>query len=116
MAPGLSLSVGLPFVLLPSGTIPTATSTLMALRATGARHVMTVPSILEDIIRDADAETLAMLGQLDFLAVGGAPMKEAVMQEVIRAQIKILNHWGRRKCLVSLSTHSFVPNQAPWRH
>jgi hypothetical protein len=56
--------------------------------------MLTVPSIVQDILRNREADGLAMLRQLEILAIGGAPMKESVIQELVRAKVKILNHWG----------------------
>ncbi|KAK2463766.1 hypothetical protein APHAL10511_004204 [Amanita phalloides] len=94
LAPCLSLSIGMPFVLLPSSTIPTACSVLTALRRTGARCMLTVPSIVEDILRSLEADGLEILCRLEILVIGGAPMKESVLQELAKARVNILNHWG----------------------
>ncbi|PFH48597.1 hypothetical protein AMATHDRAFT_81705 [Amanita thiersii Skay4041] len=106
LAPCLSLSIGMPFVLLPSSTIPTGRSALTALQSTGARYMLTVPSIVEDILRltaaphtsnkdDKDNDdNLAILRQLEILAIGGAPMKEFTTRELVKAGVNLLNHWG----------------------
>ncbi|KAF8627100.1 hypothetical protein AX15_004541 [Amanita polypyramis BW_CC] len=94
LAPCLSLSIGMPFVLLPSSTIPTARFTAIALQATGARYMLTVPSIVEDILQAYGAGGLEILRQLEILAVGGAPIKDSVVQDLTRAGINFLNHWG----------------------
>ncbi|KAF8625926.1 hypothetical protein AX17_006652 [Amanita inopinata Kibby_2008] len=94
LAPCLSLSIGMPFVLLPPSMIPTGQCTLMALQSTGARYMLTVPSIVEDILRLPEVDGLAVLRQLEILAIGGAPMKESIAQELVQSNIKILNHWG----------------------
>ena len=56
--------------------------------------MLTVPSIVQDILRSHEADGLAMLRQLEILAIGGAPMKESVIQELVRAKVNFLNHWG----------------------
>ena len=84
----------MPFVLLPSSIIPTARSTVIALRATGARYMLTVPSIVEDILQVHGADGLAILRQLEILAIGGAPIKDSVLQDLVQARINLLNHWG----------------------
>lgn len=94
LAPCLSLSIGMPFALLPSTTVPTAKSALSALRATGARYMLTVPSILEDILRATDADGLDNLRDLHFLVIGGAPVKASINRTLVRARVNVLNHWG----------------------
>jgi len=73
---------------------------MTALRVTGARYMLTVPSIVQDILRNREADGLAMLRQLEILAIGGAPMKESVIQELVRAKVKLLNHWGMFRILI----------------
>ncbi|TFK36292.1 hypothetical protein BDQ12DRAFT_687165 [Crucibulum laeve] len=94
LAPSLSLSVGMPFVLPPASIIPTAKSTLSALRSVNARSMLSVPSIVEDILKSPDAGAVDTLKGLDFIAIGGAPMKEAVGQTLVSNGVKLLNHWG----------------------
>ncbi|KAA1469647.1 acetyl-CoA synthetase-like protein [Dentipellis sp. KUC8613] len=94
LAPSLSLSIGLPFVLPPASVIPTARSVLNSLESTGARSMLSVPSILEDIVRLPGSAGLQALKKLDFIAIGGAPMKEPVAQELVSNGVNLLNHWG----------------------
>ncbi|TFY83837.1 hypothetical protein EWM64_g160 [Hericium alpestre] len=94
LAPSLSLSIGLPFVLPPASIIPTARTVLNSLESTQARSMLSVPSILEDIVRLPGAAGLEALKRLDFIAIGGAPMKEAVAQELVSNGVNLLNHWG----------------------
>ncbi|KAF8887098.1 hypothetical protein BD779DRAFT_1611593 [Infundibulicybe gibba] len=85
LAPMLSLSIGLPFVLPPASVIPTGKSTLSAIRASGARSMLSVPSIVEDILRLPGDIGLDALRDLEFLAIGGAAMKESVGSELVAA-------------------------------
>ncbi|KAG6848897.1 putative secondary metabolism biosynthetic enzyme [Arthromyces matolae] len=94
LAPTLSLSIGMPFVLPPASVIPTGKSTLHALEATGARYLFTVPSILEEMLRLPGGFGIEALKDLEIVATGGAPMKENVGAEITGAGVKLLNHWG----------------------
>jgi len=94
MAPGLSLSVGMPFVLPPAGIIPTAKTTLATLESRGARYLFTVPSILEECVRLPRDEGINALRNLEIVAVGGAPMKDSVGRQIAAAGVNLLNHWG----------------------
>ncbi|KAI0036586.1 hypothetical protein K488DRAFT_40891 [Vararia minispora EC-137] len=93
LAPCLSLSIGLPFVLPPASIIPTARTTLKHIEITGAGSMLSVPSILEDIARMGPS-AIEALASLDFIAIGGAAMKEAVAKDFVEQGVKLLNHWG----------------------
>lgn len=41
---------------------------------------------------------------LDFIAIGGAPMKEHVGSELVAQGVNLLNHWGKH-------TFSSTPDQ-----
>ncbi|KAL0059558.1 hypothetical protein AAF712_013703 [Marasmius tenuissimus] len=94
VAPSLSLSIGLPFVLPPASVIPTARMVLTTLRTNNAYSMLSVPSILEDISNSADLDALTLLKTLEFVAIGGAPMKVSVAERLVAAGVKLLNHWG----------------------
>ncbi|KAF9257799.1 acetyl-CoA synthetase-like protein [Marasmius fiardii PR-910] len=94
LAPSLSLSIGLPFVLPPASVIPTARTTLASLRLHNAYSMLSVPSILEDILTSLDPDAIATLASLNFIAIGGAPMKEFVAEQLVSKGVKLLNHWG----------------------
>lgn len=94
LAPGLSLSIGMPFTLPAATIIPTGKTTLAVLQSTGARYMLSVPSILEDMLRLPGGAGLEALRDLEIVAVGGAPMKESVGAELAAAGVNLLNHWG----------------------
>ncbi|KAL0568294.1 hypothetical protein V5O48_013694 [Marasmius crinis-equi] len=94
VAPSLSLSIGLPFVLPPASVIPTARTTLEYLKHNGSYSMLSVPSILEDILNHPDPDALRVLKALNFIAVGGAPMKETVGDRLLTEGVKLLSHWG----------------------
>lgn len=60
--------------------------------------MMTVPSIIDDIISLPDeserSEALRLLAKLEFLAVGGGPLKPDRGATLAEHQVKLLNHYG----------------------
>ncbi|KAG6884831.1 putative NRPS-like protein biosynthetic cluster [Termitomyces sp. T159_Od127] len=94
LAPNLSLSIGMPFILPPASIIPTGKTTLQAIERSGARFLFTVPSILEEMIGLSGGMGLKALKGLDIVATGGAPIKESFGVEISAAGVKLLNHWG----------------------
>lgn len=85
----------MPFVLPPASIIPTARSTLASLQRTNAGSMLSVPSILEDMLKMPELDALPALRKLEFIAIGGAPMKETVGEELVRNGVNLLNHWGK---------------------
>ncbi|CUS10367.1 unnamed protein product [Tuber aestivum] len=94
LSPSLALSVGKPFCIPAASIIPTATSTLSLLRLSNARSLMSVPSILEDLLYLPQSEGINFLRTLDFVAVGGGPIKSSVGAALVEAGVKLLNHMG----------------------
>ncbi|RDB14628.1 Non-canonical non-ribosomal peptide synthetase FUB8 [Hypsizygus marmoreus] len=115
LAPTLSLSIGMPFIIPPASTIPTGRSALLALRTNGARYMFSVPSILEELVRLPGGEGLDALRDLEIVAVGGAPMKENVGSELVAAGVKLLNHWGCTE-LGAIAPIERVPRGYDWHH
>ena len=103
LATTLSLSIGLPFILPPATVIPTGKSTLAMLKASGARYLLSVPSILEDILRLPGKYGLEALQELEVVAIGGAAMKENVGAELVANGVNLLNHWGGQLCRICIS-------------
>ncbi|KAF8810820.1 hypothetical protein BYT27DRAFT_7253353 [Phlegmacium glaucopus] len=95
LAPSLAPSIGMPCILPPASIILTARSTLAALNYTKARYMMSVPPILEDMLIMKELDALPVLKTLDFIAIGGAPMKEHIGSELVANGVKLLNHWGK---------------------
>jgi acyl-CoA synthetase (AMP-forming)/AMP-acid ligase II/nucleoside-diphosphate-sugar epimerase len=97
LAPCLSLSLGMTCCFPPSNTIPAAESSLRLLKLFQAESLMTVPSILEDIVSlEGEQLQTAMtsLGSLRFVAVGGGPIKQQVGEVLASNKVKLLNHYG----------------------
>lgn len=55
---------------------------------------MSVPSILEDLLYLPQSEGISVLRTLDFVAVGGGPIKSSVGAALVDAGVKLLNHMG----------------------
>lgn len=58
--------------------------------------MLSVPSILEDILRLPGRAGLEALQELEVVAIGGAAMKENVGNELVKNGVNLLNHWGKR--------------------
>lgn len=65
------------------------------LKSSGARYMLSVPSILEDILRLPGKAGLEALQELEVVAIGGAAMKENVGKELVENGVNLLNHWGK---------------------
>ncbi|KAH7036703.1 hypothetical protein B0J12DRAFT_581494 [Macrophomina phaseolina] len=97
LAPCLSLSVGMSCVFPPSSIIPAAHSTMELLASFGVQSLMTVPSILEDMLNLSPTErdrALSLLRPLRFIAIGGGPLKPEVGGALASDGAKVLNHYG----------------------
>ncbi|KAF2818865.1 putative NRPS-like enzyme [Ophiobolus disseminans] len=97
LAPCLSLSIGMPCILPPHSTIPDAHSTVELLSTFGAQSLMTVPSILEDMLflaGEARENAISLLRRLRLVAVGGGPLSPNARDNVIAEGVKLVNHYG----------------------
>ncbi|KAF9018364.1 acetyl-CoA synthetase-like protein [Hymenopellis radicata] len=115
LAPCLSLAIGMPLVLTAATVIPTGRSTLKMIEITNANTMFTVPSILEEMLRLPDGAGVDALKKLQFIAVGGAPIKESVAEELTARGVKLLNHWGCTE-LGAIATIQPVPAGYDWRY
>ncbi|GAP82675.2 putative L-aminoadipate-semialdehyde dehydrogenase large subunit [Rosellinia necatrix] len=98
LAPCLSLSIGMTVCFPPPSIIPATNSTLDLIRVFNCRSLMTVPSIVDDILSLADeserSKALRLLATLEFLAVGGGALKTEQGVVLAENQVKLLNHYG----------------------
>ncbi|KAL4792591.1 putative NRPS-like enzyme [Aspergillus venezuelensis] len=94
LPPSLSLGVGKPFCLAEAGTIFTGSSTTQLLQSTGAKSLLTVPSILEEIALLPNDQGIQALQQLHFIAFGGGLPKEIIGDRLATVGVKLLNHYG----------------------
>ncbi|PBK63110.1 acetyl-CoA synthetase-like protein [Armillaria solidipes] len=140
LAPMLSLSIGLPFVLPGAGTIPTGRGQLKVLDAlcadrhangvkvngtnghlNGTAHtilnrvglMLSVPSVVEDLLTIPGG--VDALKRLDVLAVGGAPLKEVTGEELVHRGVKLLNHWGATE-IGAIAVVQHVPANYDWHY
>lgn len=86
--------MGKPFCLPEAGTVFTGPSTTQLLRSSGAKSLLTVPSILEEIALLPDNEGIHALQQLHFIVFGGGLPKETIGDKLTAAGVKLLNHYG----------------------
>lgn len=75
-------------------TISRGSSTLELIRTINATSLMTVPSILEEIVLLPDGEGPLALKHLRFVAFGGGLVKPSVGKTLISNGVKLLNHYG----------------------
>ncbi|EDR03548.1 uncharacterized protein LACBIDRAFT_253196 [Laccaria bicolor S238N-H82] len=116
LAPLLSLSINLPFVLPPSGVIPTALSTLHTIHSTNARYLFTVPCIIEDILCLPDDVGLEAMKKLDIVVVGGAPLKDIFGGRMAEGGVNVLNHWGASETGPITPIETVKPGYHDWRY
>lgn len=100
LAPCLSLSVGLTCCFPPPSIIPSAQSTLDLLAAFSASSLMTVPSIVDDILamettpEREGSDSLSTLADLRFVAIGGGAMSPSTAACLSDHDVKLLVHYG----------------------
>ncbi|KAI1261342.1 hypothetical protein F5Y18DRAFT_419522 [Xylariaceae sp. FL1019] len=98
LAPCLSLSVGMTCCFPPSSIVPATKSTLDLIKYASCQSLMTVPSIIDDILGLQDdrerTEALGLLAELKFLAVGGGALKAENGTTLAKHHIRLLNHYG----------------------
>nr|POE77918.1 non-canonical non-ribosomal peptide synthetase fub8 [Quercus suber] len=110
----------MPCCLPSSSMLPTGRSTLMLCSQVAASSLMTVPSILEDMVADIDAsgcpeKDFATLASLTFVAVGGGSMSEALGMKLHAQGVKLLNHYGATE--IGALAPIFFPDQTyDWRY
>lgn len=99
LAPALSLSIGMTCLFPPSSIIPAAHSTLELIQQFDARSLMTVPSIIDDMLTSlGSAESKQameqVLASLKFVAVGGGALNPSRAETLAAHSVKLLNHYG----------------------
>ena len=90
----LSLGAGKPFCIPPSSAIPTGASVTTLVTDAGAKALLTVPSILEEIALLSDQRGINALRKLDFVAFEGSILKESITQTLSSARVRLINHYG----------------------
>lgn len=94
LAPMVSLSIGKPFAIPPSGQVPHATSTLKNMAISNARDLFIVPSILKDILDLPNESGVDALRQLDYVTCGGGLVTESVGNKLVASGVKLINGFG----------------------
>ena len=74
--------------------IPTGDMAVSLISDLQPSSFMTVPSILEDINLSSRSSDIGALLPLDFVAIGGGPMKPSVAENLSKHGVKLLNHYG----------------------
>lgn len=110
----LSLGIGKTFCIPPSSIIPTGASIATLIEEAGAKALLTVPSILEEIASLQNDVGLDALRNLDFIAFGGGTPKAAVGERLAAEGINLINHYGATE--TGPLTPFFVPPKGhDWR-
>ncbi|MCJ1432686.1 hypothetical protein MMC27_002043 [Xylographa pallens] len=84
----------MPFCLPHPSRIPTGDTIVTLISRLQPSSLMTVPSILEDISLSSRKSDIQALVPLDFVAIGGGPMKLSVAEKLSGQGVKLLNHFG----------------------
>ncbi|ROT35236.1 acetyl-CoA synthetase-like protein [Sodiomyces alkalinus F11] len=97
LAPCLSLSVGMTCCFPPASIIPAGRSTVELLRAFGAETLMSVPSIIDDILSLEESEkndALEILKTLKLIAIGGGALRTDAGEYLAEKKVNLVNHYG----------------------
>lgn len=71
---------------------------------------MTVPTILEEMVNsDSIKEYCQLLARLDFVAIGGGPLKPQVAETLAGNKVKLLNHYGATE--IGAIAYIFIPDE-----
>ncbi|KAI1499965.1 hypothetical protein F5X99DRAFT_430167 [Biscogniauxia marginata] len=90
----LSLGIGKTFCIPPPSVIPTGSSVTALIQDSGAKALLTVPSVLEEIVLLPERQGIYALKSLDFVAFGGGLPKASVGGELESAGVRLINHYG----------------------
>ncbi|KAL8717980.1 MAG: hypothetical protein Q9225_004839 [Loekoesia sp. 1 TL-2023] len=71
---------------------------------------MTVPTILEQVVGSSTANDYTELSRLDFVAIGGGALKNAVGNALKQHGVRLLNHYGATELGPLAYIH--IPNEA----
>lgn len=95
LAPCLALSVGKAVCFPPSTTICNGSLVIQMLKNHDFTSLMTVPTILEDIVlMEASGSAAIELARLAFVVVGGGGIKSSVGSVLHSSGVTLLNHFG----------------------
>lgn len=94
VAPALSMAAGKTTLFPASDGIPNARSLVDLVRRSGARSMMTVPMLLDDICNLPAGEGIRALAPLDFVGTGGAALGAGVGDRLAAGGVRLLNFYG----------------------
>lgn len=110
----LSLGAGKTILIPPHSMIPTGASIAALIQDSGAKALLIVPSILEEIESLPAGKGSDILKRLDFVAFGAGMPKESVGERRARAGMKLVNQYGSTE--TGPLTNFLVPdNHHNWR-
>ena len=110
LAPCLSLSTGKPCCFPSSTVVPSSDSTVQLLKSTNAKSLMTVPTILEQVVASSMESEYTELSRLDFVAIGGGALKSAIGDTLKQHGVRLLNHYGATE--LGPLAHIHIPEDA----
>lgn len=95
--------------------IPTGLSISALLKDSGAKALLTVPSIIEELALLPDDAGIKALEALDFVAFGGGIPKSSIGDKLHAAGVRLINHYGATE--TGPMTAFYVPEKnANWRN
>lgn len=110
----MSLGIGKTICIPPPSVIPNGASIAALIQDFGAKALLTVPSILEEIESLPGNKGYEALRRLDFVAFGGGLPKESVGERLESAGVQLINQYGATE--TGPLTPFFVPGKGyNWR-
>ncbi|KAK9414371.1 putative Carrier domain-containing protein [Seiridium unicorne] len=90
----LALGAGKPVCIPLPSTIPTGASVAALIQESGAKGLMTVPSIIEEIEALPESRGHGVLRELDFVAFGAGMLKTSVGERLELSGVRLINQYG----------------------
>lgn len=90
----MSLGIGKTICIPPSSMIPNGVSIAALIQDSGAKALLTVPSILEEIESLPDKKGHEVLRRLDFVAFGGGMLKRSAGERLESAGVRLISQYG----------------------
>ena len=110
----MSLGIGKTVCIPPPSMIPNGASIAALIQDSGAKALLTVPSILEEIESLPGNKGHEVLRRLDFVAVGGGLPKGSTGERLQSAGVRLINQYGATE--TGPLTPFFVPGKGyNWR-
>ncbi|KAJ5512744.1 NRPS-like enzyme [Penicillium fimorum] len=110
----LSLGAGKAVCIPPPSVVPDGASVVALLEQSGARALLTVPSVLEEIEGLPQNKGHEALAKLDFVGFGGGMPKESVGQRLQATGIRLIGQYGATE--TGPMTPFFIPGREHnWR-